>query len=183
MKNPILRNGVRILRPVEYKLMVQNLKSDYQIMFKALLFTGMRYIEAQRFQCNPKWFDNDFINLPSAAILKLKVKQRERAIRLNPIGKTIVPLFLDLDKKLPSRISWQEDLKRWAINENLTPDGLCAKTTRKTWESWLMFYYPTRQLEILLSQGHNSVTSLRHYLNMPFTVEDKMLMEEYVSGW
>lgn len=63
------------------------------------------------------------------------------------------------------------------------PFLICSKTTRKTMESWLTFYYPGRSLEIALSQGHTTVTSLRHYLNMPFTEVDRLQMKEYVEGW
>lgn len=183
MKTPILRNGVRILRPQEFKMIVDNIKVDYQIMFKTLLLTGMRYVEARRFQNHPNWFDGNFVNLPTGAIFKKKVKMSERSIRLNSLGRTLIPIFLNLNHDLPSRIAWREDLRRWASNVGLKPDGLCAKTTRKTLESWLMFYYPERRLEIVLNQGHTSVTSVEHYLNMPFTNEDKIGMEEFVAGW
>ena len=183
MKGPILRNGVRILRPQEFRLIVDNIKPDYQIMFKTLLLTGMRYVEAKRFQIHTDWFDGDFINLPNSAMLKQKAKMRERSIRLNNLGRTLMPLFLNLERGLPSRVSWREDLRRWASNVGLKPDGLCAKTSRKTWESWLMYYYPERRLEIVLNQGHTDATSIKHYLNMPFTNEDKVAMGEYVSGW
>jgi len=143
----------------------------------------MRYIEAQRFQNNPDWFDGDFINLPETAIFKERRTQLERSVRLNPLGKQIIPIFLDSKIKLPSRVSWRENLRRWAENVDLQPDHLCPKTTRKTWESWLMFYYPERITEITLSQGHTTVTSIRHYLNMPFTNGDKEGMKEYVTGW
>ncbi|RLF58608.1 MAG: site-specific integrase [Thermoplasmata archaeon] len=183
MKNPILRNGVRILRPSEFRLIVDQIKPDYQIMFKTLLLTGMRFVEAKRFQNHPEWFDGDFINLPSSAMLKKKAKMSERSIRLNNLGRTLIPIFLNLQRDLPTRVSWREDLRRWAINVGLEPDGLSAKTTRKTWESWLMFYYPERRLEIVLNQGHTDVTSIKHYLNLAFTNEDKVAMGEYVSGW
>ena len=121
--------------------------------------------------------------MPSGAVLKYKIKQKERSIRCSYLAKSIIPLFLNLDKKLPSRVSWRENLRRWAVNVGIEPDGLCAKTTRKTWESWLMFYYPERRFEVVLSQGHTSATSVTHYLNMPFTNEDKLVMEEFVAGW
>jgi len=36
--------------------------------------------------------------------------------------------------------------------------GLSAKTFRKTWESWLLFSYPDKAMEIALSQGHTELT-------------------------
>ena len=49
--------------------------------------------------------------------------------------------------------------------------------------SWLMFYYPQRVMEIAQSQGHTQTTSLQHYINSPFTEEDKLMMRKYVDGW
>jgi integrase len=143
----------------------------------------MRYIEAQRFQNTPSWFDGDFINLPSSASLKVKAKQRERSIRLNQLGKQIIPFFLNSNVRLPSRQTWRENLRRWGEKAGLGDDFLSPKSLRKTWESWLSFYYPDRVLEITLSQGHTSITSVRHYLNLSFTEEDKMLMKDFVGGW
>ena len=42
------------------------------------------------------------------------------------------------------------------------------KSFRKTWESWLVFYYPDKALQIALSQGHTTTTQYEHYLNIPF---------------
>ena len=57
------------------------------------------------------------------------------------------------------------------------------KMFRKTYESWLISSYPERKEEVFLSQGHNSLTALRHYVNLPFTESDRMEMKEYVDGW
>jgi integrase len=60
---------------------------------------------------------------------------------------------------------------------------ICAKTFRKTWESWLLITYPHRSLEIALSQGHTQLTQLNYYANLPFTDQDKEDMKEFVMGW
>jgi len=46
-----------------------------------------------------------------------------------------------------------------------------------------MFYYPGFMADITLSQGHDTVTSIQHYLNMPFNELDHMQMKNYVEGW
>jgi len=143
----------------------------------------MRYVECRRFQGNPDWFDGDFIYLPESAIKKKKRKQLTRHIRLNSLGKQIIPFFLDLDKKLPSNQSFGENLKRWSLSVGLDPVGMCVKTFRKTWESWLMYYYPQNSMQIALSQGHSNLTSLQYYLNLAFTDEDRRNMEDFVGGW
>jgi integrase len=180
----IIRGKVRILRPSEYIKLVKNIpKREYQILFNTLLFTGMRYIECQRFKKHPEWFDGNFINLPEEAVKKMKRKQRERSVRLTPLGKQLIPFYLDLDISFPALQNWRDNLQRWATYADISPKSLSAKTTRKTWESWLVFYYPERITEITLSQGHDTVTAIRHYLNMPFTDDDKRMMKDYLEGW
>jgi len=185
MKTPLCRNGVRILRPSEFKLLSSNLKPHHRIFLNTLLYSGMRFIEVQRFQKHPEWFDehDGFIHLPKIAIQKQKRKQMERSVRLNSLGKQIIPFFLELDKKLPCHQTWGENLKRWARQVDLDPIHLCAKTTRKTMESWLVSTYKDRSMEIALSQGHTTVTSLQYYLNLAFSQEDILQMKEYVGGW
>ena len=178
---PILKSSVRILRPHEAKVIIEQgiPKFEHQLLFKALLYTGARYVEVQRIKENPEWFDGDFIKLPS---LKKKARQRERWIRLNPRGKEIVSSYINSNYTLPTKVTWRENLRRWAESCNLNPDGLCPKTTRKTWESWLTFYYGTR-MEIPQSQGHTGGVAFQHYLNLPFTESDKDGMKEFVTGW
>ncbi|MEM2778316.1 MAG: hypothetical protein QXH00_06470 [Candidatus Jordarchaeales archaeon] len=180
---PILKGGVRILRPCEYELLRKGAKKlQNQVRLDTLLLTGLRYVEAQRLYENPIWFDGKFIHLPEYAQKKAKRKQRERWVRLNPQGQQILPFFFK-GPPLPSWKAWTECLKRWAARAGLDPTGLGPKTTRKTWESWLVTCYPKRIMEVFLSQGHTELTSLRHYLNLPFTEVDKLEMKRWTSGW
>lgn len=183
--SPITKNKVRILRPNEYKAIENEiLKIHHRIMFQTLLFTGMRYIEAKRLQDNPQWFDSNFIKITvGKGIMKNQIRMKERWIRLNALGKMAVTNYLGLKDRLPSNQTWRENMIRWAEAAGIETVGLCPKTSRKTWESWLMFYYETKPLQILMSQGHSGEISLRHYLNFPFTAQDKMEMEQYVGGW
>jgi len=184
-KSPIIKRRVRILRPNEYKALLQCCtKPHHRTMLQALLYTGMRYVELQRLQKYPNWFDTDFINLPKMADRKVMRKQPERTVRLNQTGKTIMEYFLRLREPLPAYQNWRDNMRRWGIRAKLDPTGLGVKTTRKTWESWLVFYYgQTRMTEIALSQGHDTLTSLNHYLNMPFTQVDRLEMQPLVEGW
>ena len=198
----IERMGTVILRPGECKRLIEALpKKDYKTIFRALLFSGMRYIEMQRFQKHPSWFDNEFINLPKESVHKHKRTQLERSVRLSPIGKMAIEHFTELRLTMPTYQSWNSNLACWAyhaelhgaekyinLNKKNRPTEyrcpkLSVKSTRKTYESWLVFYYPTRLTEILLSQGHNHITSIKHYLNMPFNQHDKIDMKDFVEGW
>jgi len=176
---------VRILRPSEYKSIENEiLKMHHRVMLQALLYTGMRYIELKRLQHNPKWFDGEFIKISvGAGVNKQQIRMNERWVRLNPLGRMAVTNFLTLKEELPTNQTWRENMRRWAENGNVDPIGLCPKTTRKTWESWLMFYYPDRYPQIIMSQGHTGEIALKHYLNMPFTDNDKRDMKQYVDGW
>jgi hypothetical protein len=197
-----MRQGVRILRLYECKVLIENIpKQEFKSMFRGLLFSGMRYIDMQRFQKHPSWFDSEFINLPKESVHKQLRTQLERSVRLNPIGRMAIEHFLQCKILLPSYQSWNANLACWGFHaglhgaekyENLKKKnhpieyrvpGLSCKSTRKTYESWLVFYYPNRLTEVLLSQGHDHLTSVKHYLNMPFNEHDKIDMKDFVDGW
>jgi integrase len=156
---------------------------EHKIMLQAMLYTGMRYIEMIRFQYHPMWFDGDFIHLPEEAVHKQLRLQKERWVRLNNQGKMMVKFFLEIHRAVPTSQSWNMNIKAWGRKAGLDPEGLCVKTTRKTWESWLIFSFPTRIMDITLSQGHTQVVSLQHYMNMPFTEIDRIDIKEFVQGW
>ena len=64
MYSPILKNGIRILRPGECKMLMAAIpKPEYKVMFQALLYSGMRYVETQRLKKHPEWFDGSFIRI------------------------------------------------------------------------------------------------------------------------
>ena len=185
LKQPIMRMGVRILRPSEYEAILEGCtKKRHRTMLQTLLYTGMRYIELQRFQEYPSWFSGEFIHLPHLlAEKKVMRTQPERWVRLNQQGKMIVEYFLQIKEPLPAYQNWRDNMRRWARTAKIGDMGMGAKTLRKTWESWLMFYYPGFMADITLSQGHDTVTSIQHYLNMPFNELDHMQMKNYVEGW
>jgi len=198
-KVPLIRESTRILRPMEYKLIYNSIpRKDYKTLLNALLLTGMRYIELQRFQSNPEWFDGDFIHLPVEAqrkVTKVRKKRKDgkerasrrhkaRVVILNSLGKNVISYFIDINTPLPGYQSWKDDLRRWAKNAGLDPQKINVKTTRKTWCSWLLATYGTNRLtEITLSMGHDSITSIKHYLSVGFTDDDKSQIKEYTEGW
>ena len=101
MPKPIIKGGVRVLRPMEYEQLWKGARSqENQTRLDALLLTGLRYVEAQRLQENPDWLDGKFVHLPEYAQKKVKRQQRERWIRLSDKGRTIVRYFFKA-KPLP----------------------------------------------------------------------------------
>lgn len=180
MNDLIIKGDTRILRPWEFRKLVDAIPKNYhKDQLETLLYTGMRYHELQRLYNNPQWLVSNSIKMHSG---KPKSVYPERFIRLNPQGLRSVTYFLR-GKKLPNYSTWDENLKRWAKYADLDPTGISIKTTRKTWESWLVTSYPNQIEYIFLSQGHDSTTALKFYLMIPFYPQDKQDMKFYTDGW
>jgi len=178
------KRPARLFRPSEFELLVEGAKKiENQIRLKVALITGMRYAELQKFYYHPEYYKRkeNFILLPEET--KVKRKARRRYILLPDIAKEILPVFFSLGSGFPSIRTWHENLQRWAIKAGLSPQYINPRSTRKTWECWLVKFYQDRRDEILLSQGHDSRTSIEHYLNIPFSEEERLKMRYWVQGW
>ena len=185
MRQAILKKKTRILPPDEYRALRGALRTRHQILLDGLLFTGMRGEEFWRFTEHPEWFDHEkgVIHLPASAILKKRVKQKERDVYLSNWGLQVIERLFDHEIQRISRVSLRADLKRAARRANLSIEGITPKMSRKTWESWLVASYPTMTIQIALSQGHSDLTALKHYLNISFTSQEKEDMKKYVTGF
>ena len=185
---PIIKNGVRILRPREYDALIdtifrKDLKYRYREIINALLYTGMRYVELQRFQKHSEWFDRNTrsIYLPPEASRKKKRTMRERYVYLSTQGITHIENFILYVDKMPERIILNNMLTFWGNKAGL--GKISVKTFRKTWESWLVVSYPNAIPLIAMSQGHTLFTAMNHYLNLPFTDEDIEEIKVRTAGW
>lgn len=177
----LIRSGVRILRPHELTRLINAIpKMDHRIRFETLLYTGCRYSEIVWLHNHPSAFDGNAIKLTST---KPEAKEKERYVRLNLNGKRTVTLFLRDKKGLPSQSVWDRNLIRWARKANINTTKVSSKSTRKTWESWLVTMYPTMFTQIVLSQGHTKATSMEFYLGLSFSDKDKEDMKFYTDGW
>lgn len=173
----------RILRPVEFELLLEGAKTmKNQVRLKVALITGMRYKELRQLHKHPEWY-NQRENFILITETKPSRKQARRYIRLPDIAREILFTFFSLKLKFPSHQTWEENLKRWAVNAGISPEYLNSRATRKTWESWLTYVYRDMRDIIVQSQGHTAQTSLDHYLNIPFTEEDLIKMRYWVQGW
>jgi len=183
---PILKGRnvkVRILRPTEFTRLHESARRlENKTLLDACLLLGARFVECKRIQENPSWFDGRFIHLPSGAQKKKRSLQLERWIRIGAIGQAILPYFFEA-KQLPLIIAWNENLLRWSRRAGLDPTGITSRCLRKTYESWLVFSFPAATTLVYLSQGHTTLTSLQHYVNLPFLEEDKKAMKPWVDGW
>ena len=177
----IIRSGVRILRPHELSKLVNAIpKMDHRIRFETLLYTGCRYSELIWLHKHPSAFDGNAIKLIST---KQEAREKERYVRLNMNGKRTVSLFLRDRKGLPSQSVWDRNLIRWATIAGINRKKISSKSTRKTWESWLVTMYPTSFTQIVLSHGHTKETSMEFYLGLPFSEIDMNDMHFYTDGW
>lgn len=181
--NNILKNGIRIFRPCEITALIKAIpKIDYKTMFEAMLYTGCRFEELRWLMKHPDRFDIDAKSIKMLS-KKAKVRHKERYIRLNNNGERAVEYLLRAKKNIPSRDGWNADLRRWCRNAGIDAEGVCSKSTRKTWESWLATTYPEKYPAIFLSQGHSDKVSIEYYLMLPFSEKDKQEMKQYTDGW
>ena len=190
IRKPILRSGekkdLRVLWPEEYEAIYHaSGKYQNQVILDTLLLTAGRITELKEMQVNRQWFD---LKAHAIHVREHKQKRREKGIKdryihLSTKGVEVIKSFLYNGFIIPSYSTIQENLIRWAKKGNVDPQGLSAKVFRKTYESWLMFYYPVKSISILQSTGNSEKVALEHYLNLPFSEADRILMREYIDGW
>lgn len=186
VKNP---QKTRVLTPEEFALIENEIpKFSHKLLFRVAFATGMRYEELIRFAKEGRnWLvtrsNKLFIHLPEEH--KTERTMRERWIRLSNWGESQVKdLFSQKPiPQYPTYTTWQENLHRWAQKAGVCPLYLSAKTSRKTWESWLIFYCPEKFPLIILSQGHTAAISFAHYQNLAYSEKDKEKMSTYLEGW
>jgi len=94
-------------------------------------------------------------------MLKVKTKQRERAITLSDIGKILIRNLFQVPYPIPELSAFDMKLRRLS-KRILEGTPINNKTFRKTWESCLVFYYPDKALQIALSKGHTTTTQYEH---------------------
>ena len=81
----------------------------------------------------------------------------------------------------PDRTSWNRDLERWSVKAGINPK-IVPKTPRKTIESW-MLKSGIPEIEIYSRQGHDPVTSLRHYQSLSFTDYEMRDINKRLTEW
>jgi hypothetical protein len=179
----ILKGGIRIFRPREFRLILSAIpKIDLKDKFESLLYSGCRYNELRWLYKHRDAFDEKgkIIHMIS---LKPEAKHADRYIRLTSNGARAVTYFLKSKRNLPAHTGWNTNLKRWCEIAGISNEGVCCKSTRRTWETWLATMYPNNFQNILLNQGHTEKIALEYYLMLPYTDEDKKEMAYYTSGW
>ena len=185
MNEPIYVKGVRILSPNEYDEYVSNIDKPYhKTQFEINFWSGMRYIEFQRFYAHPEWHmkGRKTIHLPEAASKKVKRKALERYIYpIPPQIEGILPYF-HKDMQPPCQKVCNGNYKRWAVKTGFEPKGFTTKMTRKTIESWMVAAEVPLNV-VCLRQGHDSMTSMNHYQGLPFSDAEITDIKSRLAGW
>ena len=194
MVSALLCNGSRVLTPAEASAIRSAIsKPSSRALFDLLLYTGLRFAEARQLADNPAIFDESRGTL-SIRSMKPSAKQSGRNVILGEKGIAAVREFLKMGAKVPANVtSWQVNLIAWCkaarlsplptVPEKGNPYGITARTTRKSWESWLLAACPDQIVRITLSQGHSETVALHHYLNVSFTAAERETIAAEVVGW
>ena len=195
MTDIILKQGARVLFPGDYEKLRAQMPEYYQIICDAMLLSGMRPVEFERFQ--PSWYRGSrrVIVLPKEACLKQKCKFKERTIRLSLAGcdafdrlttTTVkhkgkeIPVY----QMLPKRVAFRYAMIRYAKLAGIGEEGMSPKMFRKTLVSWLVACYPEKSLYIQASMGHDGDTIVNNYLGLGFTKEmQDHIMNKYLNEW
>ena len=186
-------NSSRVLTPEEaYQTRAVIEKPSARALYDLMLYTGLRLAEVKQLAENPGIFDHErrTITIKSG---KAKASQISRNVCLSDKGLLAVEEYLKTPSVPKSPSVWQNNLIRWAQRARLTtlpgqeqssnPTGITVRTSRKTWESWLLADYPDKVINIVLSQGHTETTALRHYFNISWTQAEREAIKEQVKGW
>ena len=187
----MIKADARILTPRDYNKFRDGFKSKHhKLLFDATLYSGMRIEEFWRMIEHPEWFDYNrmCIHLPRGSILKVKCKQKERDVLLSSLGTRIIKDLFDSVRageiKHISRRGWNDDIVRAARRAGFSNlNGFVPKMARKTYISWMMAVIPDDGLRISASSGHSPSTLIGHYLNTPFTPEERNEIKMHIQGW
>jgi len=175
------KSNTAIFRPFEIRKLIHAIpKNVNRERFEALFYTGCRYTELQEVHGKLDRLTDYTLKVRNTKAL---VDTNYRYVQLNDPGVRAVEYYINSKKPLPNYVSWIDNLKRWCVRADIDPNGVGIKSTRKTWESYLVRMYPEQVERIFLSQGHSRTVALKHYLTLPFNKQDKEDMKYYVDGW
>lgn len=195
MTDIILKQGARVLFPSDYEKLREQMPEYYKILCDAMLLSGMRPIEFERFE--PSWYRGSrrVIQLPEESCLKQKCKFKARTIRLSLAGcdafdklTTTMVKFKGKDVPVlqmrPKRVAFRDALIRYAKLAGIGAEGMSPKMFRKTLVSWLVECYPEKSLKIQASMGHDADTIVNNYLGLGFTRDSiEVMRTKYLNEW
>jgi len=179
----VTSDGTKVLTVEEYDKFINTLKDRHRVMFEVSTITGVRYIELQRLHDHPEWYirHRNQIILPPEAQLKPKTIAPKRTV--DKLPSTFYYMFKDFieGQRPPHRVNWYNNLKRWSENAGIEPK-IGPKTPRKTIESW-MLKSGIPEIEVYSRQGHDLLTSLKHYQSLSFTDYEARGIKKRLTEW
>ena len=179
----VTADGTKVLTVEEYDRFITAIPESMKAIFEINTITGLRYIELQRLYENPQWYykERNQIILPKEAQKEEKQKLPKRTVDKLPTTFSYVFSHFINGKKPPYRSSWNKDLARWSEKAGIKPK-VGPKTPRKTIESW-MLKTGIPEIEIYSRQGHDPITSLKHYQSLSFTDYEMRDIEKRLIEW
>jgi len=195
MTDIIIKQKTRILSPTEYELLREQMPEYYKLICDALLLSGMRPVEFERFK--PEWYRGSrrVIELPDTACLKERCEFKSRTIKLSLPGCDAIDKLINTQIKhkgkmvsalemRPRRVAFRDALIRYADLAKIGTDGITPKMFRKTMVSWLVACLPEQSLHIQASMGHTADTIVKNYLGTVFTRDELTKMRgKYLLDW
>lgn len=179
----VTSDGTKVLTVEEYDTFIQSIPEKKRVIFEINVITGLRYVELQRLHDNPDWYSKsrNQIILPAEAQKKVKQKLVKRTI--DKLPSTFPYIFKDFTEgtRPPENSSWNRDLERWSMWAGIKPK-IGPKTPRKTIESW-MLKTGIPEIEIFGRQGHDPITSMRHYQALSFTDYEMRDIKKRLLEW
>lgn len=179
----VTSDGTKVLTPEEYDKFLKVVPESKRVIFEINTITGLRYVELQRLYDNPAWYfkNRNQIILPQEAQKKVKQKLIKRTIDKLPSTFAYIFKLFTNGKRPPDRTSWNRNLSRWSEKSGINPK-VGNKTPRKTIESW-MLKSGIPEIEIYSRQGHDPITSLRHYQSLSFTDYEMRDIKKRLMEW
>jgi len=185
----IIRQGSRILGPLQAEKLFEQMNPGYLITCKALLHTGLRLVELWALRDNPEWYNEKsrVIDLPKeGSAKKQKIESVDRTIRLTEEGCKAVSVFLQVRPPVRDSDAFGKALRRYALKAGIGIKGISAKIFRKWLISWLVECKQDLNidaLDITANMGHDLKTLQKHYLGIGFSEDDHIAMVRFLRGW
>lgn len=175
---------IRILVPQDVDALVNVITKDHlRTLFAICFWTGMRYVEVRRLYQHKEWI------MEGRRQIKLDREAQQKPRRLAPERYVPIPPQIEGELKYffknqrpPSPQNWNNDLTRFAERAGLGTEGILPKMTRASIESW-MFAAGLPESWICLRQGHDKLTSLKHYQGIPFVESEVLEIKQRIAGW
>jgi integrase len=176
-------DGTAVLIVEQYDKFLLSVPNRFKAIFELNMITGMRYIEVQRLYDNPSWYHagRNQIILPKEAQRKVKQKIVKRTIDKLPHSFPYIFNAFLKGPRPPENSAWNRDLARWSTKAGFKKK-VGVKTTRKSIKSWLL-KSGIPEIEIYSRQGHDPITSLKHYQSLSFTDYELKDIKKRLTEW